>query len=235
MNVSIHTVEGCKIGFDKAADKFESEKAAMFRPDGKRIWADVQHDERIASMLETVTRAAANVKEEVDAAIEQAKAIEVLAHADPMQALTNDELQRAYFLRPFVIDSVDSMSLIELADRLAAVVATGSRGEQACYYQAAYKRTEALKEASRGKATLDGVAGSNSTVNLEGISAVSEHLKTLASKLVDPKVAKQLQEAAALKKTALEVSMATNKRVRELDGSNARAQQTVTDFYRNNF
>jgi len=224
VTVTIGSLNEEKERFESAVAKFESERAAMFGPDGKRIWADGPHEERLVKLFEPVKRCAHYLEEEVGTALAEAEAADVLRHADPLASLTDSELSRAYHLKPFVESSVNAMSLAELGPRLAAIIATGSRSEVACYHQAAQKRVEVLTEAARGKASLDDTQGGNSQIDLTGISAVSQHLKTLSDKLVDPKIAKRLADTEALRKTALEVKRATVAKLSQVDGTAAKAK-----------
>ncbi len=210
----VNSLAASKSGFDWHAEKFERNKAQLFRPDGTPKYSPQEHNERMASLLEPVTTAAQHVKEAAAAAIEEAKTAKAIEHADPLSSLSNDELQRAASLRGFVEDYVNSTSLDKVAQRMAAVVASGHKAEIAVYHQAVTKRVGELERAA--------AAGGNRTMLLANIPTVAPVLETMSQKLADPAIAKQLAAAKELEQVAYNVRSATINKLAELDGTNAR-------------
>jgi len=197
-----------KFTFDTVVKRFEAEKAQLFRPDGAKKYGDKEHAEKLAALLEPVTRWHDKVKEKCAAAETAARMATALEHSDPITTLSDSELQRAFFLKPFVESAVNSLPLSDLAKRLSAVVATGDKATIACYQQAAAQRTQAQREAYR--------AGDQGA--LEGLSAIAEHVDALSAKLANPKHAEAMTDAIELRKAAAEISFETNQRLRELNG-----------------
>lgn len=197
-----------KFTFDTAVKRFEAEKAALYRPDGEPKFGPKEHAEKLAALLEPVTRWHNHVKEKCAAAEAEARMAANLEHSDPITTLSDNELQRAFFLKPFVESAVASLPLSDLAKRLSAVVATGDKATIACYQQAAAQRTAAQREAYRG--------GNHGA--LEGLTAIAEHVDALSAKLANPKHAEAMTDAIELRKAAAEISFETNQRLRELNG-----------------
>ena len=194
--------------FERAVAEFERTKTTLLRSDGAKRFGDKEHQERLQHFLQPLTAAAAEAKATADAALTAARQAKAIQHADPVASLSDSELSRAYHLRPFVQDAVNDMTLTELAQRLAAVVASGDKAQIACYHQAAIKRSEAQRLAYR-----DG-----DITALEGVTSVVQHIEAMGSKLADPKVAKQLEDANELERVAFESSFTVSARLSELNG-----------------
>lgn len=214
-----------KFTFDTAVKRFEAEKAALYRPDGEPKFGPKEHAEKMAALLEPVTRWHNHVKEKCAAAEAEARMAASLEHSDPITTLSDNELQRAYFLRPFVQDAVNSLPLSDLAKRLGAVVATGDKATIACYQQAAAQRTAAQREAYR--------AGDHGA--LEGLTAIAEHVDALSAKLENPKHAEAMTDAIELRKAAIEVSMTVNQTLRGLNGEQETADARRLAEYQSRF
>lgn len=167
-----------KSSFERASTKFEQGKAALFRADGSKKYAEPEHRERMAALLAELNEAAQYVKETTSAALAAAKAGKAAGHADPLSTLTTDELQRAFYLRPFVQDAVANMALPDLAQRLQAIVATGDKAMTAVYHQAAQQRADSFKP----NATTP--LGDRRVV--PGLGDVTQLVGTLAGTLADP-------------------------------------------------
>jgi len=209
-------LQSARESFDREVVKFTTEKRLLFRFDGQKKFADKEHNERFAALLKPLTESAQRVSETADAAIEAAATAKAVQHADPLTSLTNDELQRAVNLKPFVQDTVDGLHLAQLAQRLGAVVAIGDKAEIATYHAATLAKVETVRQRAN-------TPGNNATLILAGIADVLPHLETMAGKLVSPAHVKQLAEATALESAAYDVRTATDKQLKELNGEAAQA------------
>jgi hypothetical protein len=218
---SIVVLDAAQADFARTVTKFEADKKSLFRPDGAKRYGDKEHGERLATALQPVEEAAGYVKEVADAAIDAAASAKAVQYADPISSLNDAELQRAYYLRPFVQDAVESMRLDQLAQRLGAVVAAGNKAEIAVYHQATQAKVEAVRQLSR-------VPGNNPTIVLAGIRDVLPLIETMAGKLANPAHAKQLAAAKTLEEAAQKVRFDTNDRLSELDGRKEQSRANMT-------
>ena len=222
------SLNSSKSGFDWQCGQFEKAKAQLYRPDGQPRYSAQEHNERLQSLLQPLTEAAASVKEAADAALEAAKMARVGEHADPLSTLSDSELSRAASLKGFVEDYLSSTALDRVGLRLAAVAASGNKGEIAAYYVATNKRIDVLRNNARS-------GTGNATLMLAGVSAVLPELEKMAKALTDPKIAKQLEAAKELEKSAYATNAATQQRLRELNGQDAAAKLEYSRMIRQAF
>jgi hypothetical protein len=225
---SITILESAQTSFARAATQFEADKRALFRADGAKKYGDQEHNERLQTLLQTLTEVATWVRGKCDSAIEAAQTAKTLQHADPLAALTNDELQRAFYLKPFIQDTVDGMRLDQLGQRLTAIVAGGDKAEIACYRTATERKVEAVRQRAN-------TPGANQTIVLAGIRDVLPLIETMAGKLANPAHAKQLAEAKTLEKAAYDTKYETGQRLGELNGEDAAAKERFAQQFHSRF
>lgn len=219
----ISKIDAAQSGFEWQATQFEQNKAKLYRPDGAQVYGDAEHNERLQTLLQPLTEAAKHVEATATAALEAAKAAKALEHSDPLSSLTNDELQRASGLKPFVDEFVANTPLEKVAARLNAILATGNRAEIAVYFTATQKRIEAIKRAS--------MTG-NSTVALAGLKNVLPVIDAMGQRLTDPKIAKAAADAAQLEKRAHDANLTAQKRLRALNGETAKESASFAQMVR---
>jgi len=220
-------LQSARESFDREVTKFTTEQRLLFRFDGQKKFADKEHSERLAALLKPLESSAQRVSETSGAAIEAARAAKAVQHADIFSSLNDTELQRAYYLRPFVQEAVESMRLDQLAQRLGAVVATDDKAATATYHAATLAKVETVRQRAN-------TPGNNATIVLAGIADVLPLIETMAGKLANPAHIKQLAEATALESAAYDVRTTTDKTLKELNGeaaqASARFEQMVRAF-----
>jgi hypothetical protein len=117
-----------KARIDQAAAAFEEKRAGLYRPDGSKLFADAEHDEREAALRREFSAALDHIGPAIEKRIETAaEDAHQLEHRDPSGSLSSEELERANARRAFVADEVFGLSTDALAERMRAVAAAGDR------------------------------------------------------------------------------------------------------------
>ncbi len=113
---------------ERAMERQEHQKSALFRADGGRLFGDKEHEEREAAIKQEFNATMDAIEAGVDAKIASAEeSLLVMENADPTDALTTEELESANARRPFVSDEAFTLPLDKLVDRCRAVLAQGDR------------------------------------------------------------------------------------------------------------
>jgi hypothetical protein len=113
---------------ERALERQEHQKSALFRADGARLFGDEEYEERLAAIKREFTAAMDSIESSLDEKIAGAEeSLLILENADPTDALTTEELEGANARRPFVSDEAFSLPLDKLVDRCRAVLAQGDR------------------------------------------------------------------------------------------------------------
>lgn len=127
---------------ESARDRFEEQRARLFRADGKtKIYSDAEHAERLAALRSERNRILREVRREAQAEADSAKRdLAALENGDPTTLLTAEELERANARRALVADDVALLTPEELQGRLEAVLRGGDRASAFVYLQAGRRR-----------------------------------------------------------------------------------------------
>ncbi len=127
---------------EAARDRFEEQRARLFRADGKtKVYSDAEHAERLAALRSERNRMLREVQQEAQADIDAAqKDLAALENGDPTTLLTAEELERANARRALVLDDVAVLTQEELVNRLTAVLHGGDRASVFVYLQAGRRR-----------------------------------------------------------------------------------------------
>lgn len=140
------TVETYEADVDRALQTFEQQKAGLFQPDGKKIYADDEHERRLEALWTPVQRAKDAFDSHVTTATTEAQtAVERVEGYDLSEALSTEELARANNLRAFVQEDIDAMTVSEIVDRLQAVAHGSDKARAFVFLRYAQKRFERRK------------------------------------------------------------------------------------------
>lgn len=121
------TTEGLRARMDATAERLEAEKAKLYRPDGSKLYADEEHEERLRSIEQEHTTAFDAIEADVGRSISRAQEdLLKLEHSDPVDLLSNEELERANSKSPFVLNECLNLPPAALTKRLSAVLASGT-------------------------------------------------------------------------------------------------------------
>lgn len=135
------TLARLKAQAEAARDRFEEGKEALYRPDGEKLYADAEHEERLRSLRSERNEALDRIEAEVASLVEATtEEIEVLEHGDVTARLWVDELEYASARHTLIAADVATLTDAELKERLSAVARGGDRTSQTCYWLAARGR-----------------------------------------------------------------------------------------------
>jgi hypothetical protein len=113
---------------DRAVEAFEEGKARLFDQQGRQIYSDEQHQERLASLLGKLDTSLATISEASEAAITKARTDLVkLEGADPYDKLSAEQQAKAATRQPFIREDVATLPPPEVARRARASIATGDK------------------------------------------------------------------------------------------------------------
>jgi hypothetical protein len=113
---------------DAAVRRRDEARGNLYRPDGSKRYGEEEHREREAAVGEQFRAEMDALEEEADRSISAAEEdLLVLEHADPADALTTAELERANAKRAFVADDCRTLPLDALEKRCRAALAGGDR------------------------------------------------------------------------------------------------------------
>lgn len=211
---------------DRAADRFRAEEGRLLRPDGTRRYSDEEHAERVAALLadfDTTARAAHDHAETTIAEAE--RTLHTLAHGDPLDRLTADELARANAKALFVREDCESLPLPELAERCRVALAGGDRAAQLLHGRYATRRARAMQEAARegGRRLPDS--------DLAALRDLDTVLREMDAALADPKAKARRERAEASVKEARALTFHTARVRGEVDGTTAKAMAEMRAMY----
>jgi hypothetical protein len=119
---------------DRAAERHEEAARALYRPDGRKVFGEDEHEERERALRREFHADLDAVGPDIEKRIEAAeKEVLRLEHADPSAALDVSELEEANARRSFVSDEVFALDPDALADRARAVIASSDRAAMFLY------------------------------------------------------------------------------------------------------
>lgn len=213
--------------FDVTVREYEANKAKLYRSDGSQIYADQEHQERLAGLLERPKLAMSMLETEVNKTVAESERDLLTEHLDPILQLSDAEAQRAAALRGFVEDAVSEADLLTLAKTLTAILAHGGKSERALYLRAGNRRLEAFRAEHRGQP--------GQWTDAAGISDCTEALASLRASLADPKQGEKLSSARTRIQEAYTALQQAKTRMRELDGSSAQHRERVNSMYQSSF
>jgi len=131
-----------------AQDDFEKSARALLASDGKTpIFAQPEHDARMAALRETMAARLASVDEKADGVLASIEAARLSEHADPLASLDLAQLSLAGQYRPFVREDCVALPVPQLTARLEWAAASKDAGLRFCYARYGAQRFQALVNA----------------------------------------------------------------------------------------
>ena len=122
---------------EAAQEHYEAQERALRRADGQPVYGEAETRDRLGALRAERTAAMRQIQEEAGAVRAAARAeIERVENADPLAALSAEELAVANARRPFALDAADGLDRGDLLARLRSVLAGGDRGEIGAYLAA---------------------------------------------------------------------------------------------------
>lgn len=182
----VSTIAQLRMRTEAARQRYETERAKLFRADGSKFYSDAEHDERVAALRNERNAALREIERETDEELASARAdLTALENGAPTALLTTAELERANARRALVLDDVAGLRNDELVNRLEAVLHGGDRDSMFVYLQAGRRRVHEL----RGKLGAKPGEGTGVEVPPE----LSRVLDDLAEKLVPESRKRELE------------------------------------------
>jgi len=202
---------------DMAGERAEAEKAALYRPDGSKMFGEEEHAERSAGIAEGVARVAGEVRAGADRIVEETRAdLDAILYADPTEDLSAEELERANARARFVREDCETLEPDELARRIRGVLAGGDKAMTWLY-----SRYAKVRHGRELDATLDRPLAAEEAAALgelrDALPALEERLRDPAKERRRQGAEKELAAAERLKFHAL-------RRRSEADGTDERAR-----------
>lgn len=155
-----------------AQEKFEKDKAQLYRSDGAQLFSEDEHKERLAGITRernaTLKQVEEDVRSETTALDEK---IANVKNRDVAELLTQEELSSANNRRDFAIDAAETLGVEELVGRMRSVLASDDKGVIFAYLNAGERRRREILH------TRPGGAGVSSATELDGV--LSEMRKAL--------------------------------------------------------
>jgi hypothetical protein len=191
---------------ERAAGVYEAAQQKLYRPDGAPIYADAEHAARDAAHLAEFDRIARREYEEAEA--DAAAAVAQLAQldgTDPLDTLSDAEVQRAAARLPFVSEDADRPPLAAFVTRIESVLLAGDTPQVYAYWKTSVRRLETERETGRA-----GTAG---------VLAQVDALGRCTAALADPKMAAKRASAEALRTEAQRALRDINHRRAQLTGA----------------
>lgn len=180
----------------------ESAESALYNSDGRQIYSDAEHAERLQQLKEERDQRAAELTEQADKLVEKRQAeLAALEDADPIVSLSESELSKANGLRAFIREDAEESSLQDLARRAKAASLSGD-GVTALLYSRYVSRRHARDLQAMREANDTGI---QSGVDVEALNSVKGVADELAEQTAPRGVAKarlNLQKAQMAQRSA---------------------------------
>ena len=131
MTIDNSDLDGAKQVVTRAIEKFNADRAGLFAHDGVTpIDPPATYQAKVAKALESVEWAVERATALSDKVTQETESQRLAPHADPTGSLSAAELQDANLRAPWVKEDCESLPLGDLAERLRAVAAGGSKSSR---------------------------------------------------------------------------------------------------------
>lgn len=212
---------------ERAVEEFEAQKKRLYRVDGKEVYGQAEHAERLGSLADELRE---KVEAVVTEAEEHAEGYErealALSYTDPAESVPVSDRGRLEASRAFVKEDCEDTPIPALVERISAVSAGSDKVAKVLHARYGRRRVEALDAESDRLAragTLIGEEVAREHRRLrEAVSGLEEQLK-------DPERAereKALKEATAQSRRA---ALAARRRLSAVDGSDEAARRATRE------
>ena len=213
---------------EAAQERYEAQERMLYRADGQPIYGEAEMRDRLGALRAERTAAMRQIQQEAVAVREAARAeAERIENADPLAALTAEELATANARRPFALDAAEGLDRGDLIARLRSVLAGGDRGEIGAYLAAGSRARGRIIERRRDRA---GRAGGTpaARASVRDYTPLDGVLSEMRAALVGDGEAAGLEAARTREREAMSVElMAGNLTVGAMSSAEAWAARTV--------
>lgn len=200
-------VEQIRNDADAANRRRESEEAGLYRQDGSKMYSDAAHADQMNELTARRDETVAELQEQADSAVTAAHTrLEAVENRDPIDRLSEDELQRASGRRAFVKEDAEDLPLAELTSRVKTALHDNDPAMITLYGRYAARRADAEREKMRQ------AGGSSSAADAQALGDLREAVEAATARLNSGGRAMALQAAREKLEEAREASIHVNKR-----------------------
>lgn len=165
------TVAAQTSALDNALAAYESSKAKLHHEDGRPIYANDLHQQKLDELMDQLDGIVAKAHETAQQAIDAASGELELVGADPMSSLSTDQLARANQLMGLVREDYQDASNDELVKRAKAALASKDPVVIALNLRYGERRVESLRRLI--------AAGSSTPLQQLGFGELDQAIKAL--------------------------------------------------------
>ena len=140
MAIDNSDLDAAKQAIERSVTQFNTNLATIYTFDGKRIYPPGKHENELAQLSAGVEKNVEKALALADRAVAEVEAARLAPHADPTGQLSPADLADANLRRAFIEEDVATMGLADLAERLKAVHAGGSKSSVWLHDRAAKRR-----------------------------------------------------------------------------------------------
>lgn len=182
---------------DAANQRRESEEARLYREDGSRMFSDAAHADQMTEITGRRDETIAELQEQTDSAVTAAHTrLEAVENQDPLDRLSEDELQRASGRRAFAKEDAEDLPIPELTSRVKAALHDNDKAMITLYARYSSRRADAEREKMRQAGGAGGAADAQALGDLrEAVEAATKKLNG-GGRAMALKAAREKLEAA---------------------------------------
>ena len=140
MAIDNSDLDAAKQTIVRSVAQFNTNLATIYTFDGKRIYPPGKHENELAQLSAGVEKNVEKALALADRAVAEVEAARLAPHADPTGQLSPADLADANLRRVFIEEDVSTLPLADLAERLKAVHAGGSKSSTWLHDRAAKRR-----------------------------------------------------------------------------------------------
>lgn len=126
---------------ERAQTRYEEGTKELFRSDGTKLYSEDEHRQRVRALAQERNAVLRDVEGRAkEARLAVASEIEGIENADPADALTSEELERANQKRAFALDAAEILDAEAFGKRLESVLVGGDKDNIFAYYVAGLRK-----------------------------------------------------------------------------------------------
>ena len=154
MAIDNSDIDGAKQVVTRAVEKYQTDRAALLASDGKTpIDPPATYQAKVAKALESVEWAVERATALSDKVTQETESQRLAPFSDPTSQLSPSDLQDANLRSRWIAEDCAELPLGDLAERLRAVVASGSKSS--IWLHSRYAKRRWAKESAKSSHPLD--------------------------------------------------------------------------------
>ena len=153
MTIDSSDLDAARQAIERSVTQFNTNLATIYTHDGRHIYAPGKHENELAQLGAGVEKNVAKALALADKVTQETEASRLQPYADPTAQLSPADLADANLRSRWVAEDCSTMPLGDLAERLRAVAAGGSKSSQ--WLHARYAKARWAKESAKSNQPLD--------------------------------------------------------------------------------